>query len=438
MYTSYIGKKFLDYYKKEYDKPDDYSAEQFFDEVMFPIFFDDERHLMHVTNSPFFHKVTNEDLIKFGSKTLFQHWRFKNKIESGDYGGDVLVGYGSSDLTATTSGQLSDLNVEKEQEDAYLSWIGQALAVSVKSGIAILFDKREILMLIYRGWSQYSEFIKQTPGLKDKQIETWNGNYLTQMLNKTNESINSNEIEVETTLGKLAIQTVQWTKLIFELSKYFKNETLVTQVYLLSQTNVTIGVTTLFLREIYKMYELRDMIFINEKDTVLSDYQIERLMPFYSFKQACMQGTIGLRSVEPKGLRKYTPKGTLMYSSGSDVDIKKEINFFIYKLWIIAMLNKKELLDLSREFASMLKKAVDEKQSTIGRSKTIYQNLVKDIFDSKSSKQFIENMAELIDGSNGDMLRNLVEEAVLMPRDNFPLFLTLIKFEYTILSKKEN
>lgn len=436
MYTSYIGKKFLKYYKEEYNKPDSYSAEEFFDEIMFPLFFNDERHLMHVGNSPFFQKVAENDRKIFGSKTKAQYNRFKEKISSGDFGGEVLVGYGSSDISATTSGQLSDLNIEIHNEDVYLSWIGQALAVSVKGGIANLIDKKDVLLLIYQGWELYSKYLKQTPGLKDKQIETWNGNYLVQMLNNRNNEFDLQDIEIDETLGKMAIQTVQWTKLIFELCKYFKNEKIYSYVYVLSQTNTTIGMITIFLNEIQEMYELRDMLFIDEKNSVLSDSQIEKMLPFYSFKQACMQGTIGLKSIEPKGLRKYIPKGTFIYSQGIDIDIQKENNFHIYKLWIIAMLNKKELLDLSREFAAVLIKAV-KKIKDSNRSKTTDKQFIKELFECKSSKQFIDKTTELIDDNNSDILRQLVEEVILMPRDNFPLFITLIKFEYSILSNKE-
>ncbi len=51
MYTSYIGSKFLDLYNRR--TGNHYRAEEFFDKEMFPLFFDNTRHLMHVSNSPF-------------------------------------------------------------------------------------------------------------------------------------------------------------------------------------------------------------------------------------------------------------------------------------------------------------------------------------------------------------------------------------------------
>ncbi len=66
MYTSYIGKKFLELYNRKEGK--DYSAHTFFDEVFFPLFFDDEKHLMHVHGSTFFQKVGKDDFKNGASK----------------------------------------------------------------------------------------------------------------------------------------------------------------------------------------------------------------------------------------------------------------------------------------------------------------------------------------------------------------------------------
>jgi hypothetical protein len=59
MYTSYIGKKFLDAWNEREGKS--LTAREFFDNVLFPLFFDDERHLLHVSNSPFFQQLSAKD-----------------------------------------------------------------------------------------------------------------------------------------------------------------------------------------------------------------------------------------------------------------------------------------------------------------------------------------------------------------------------------------
>jgi len=438
MYTSYIGKKFLQYYKEEYNKPDSYTAEQFFDEIMFPLFFDDTRHLMHVSNSPFFQKPSEKNILEYGSKTLAQYNHFKNKINEGIYGFEILVGFGSNDVTTETSGQLSNIKFNYTKEDIYCSWIGQALSVIVKGGIAILFDQKDILLQIQKGWEHYSKYLKQTPGLKDKQIETWNGNFLALTLNNKNTQFDYSKIKYGEVQKNIAILTLNWTEIFFEITKYYKTNDLLIYVYLLSQTNNTYGYFILKLHEINKLYEFRDKYFISEKDSVLSDYEISKLEPYYNFREACKMGVIGLRSFEPKGLRQYISKGSMAFSQGKSIDIEKENNYYVYKLWIITMLNKKELLELSKQFAKLLVESVD----IINKNKkttTAYDNFVNELFESTSPKQFInkinDKINDLMNEDNKDILHNLVEEVILMPKDNFPLFITLIKFEFNYLNK---
>lgn len=436
MYTSYIGKKFLDYYKKEYQKPDDYTAERFFDEVMFPLFFDDEKHLMHVGNSPFFQKSTSIDINSYGTEAKAKYARFKSKLKDKDVGGEMLVGYGSSDLSATTSGQLSEMNIIIDREEIISSWIGQALAFGVSGGIAILIDKKELLLLLFHGWTEYRKLLKSTPSVKDRQIETWNGNYLKLKLNNSEMKISSSDLEIKETLGKIAIQTIDWSKLIFELTLKYPREIILAYCYILSQTNLTLGFINLFLPDIEEMWELKDKIFINNQDGELSDKLIDSLITQYSFRQACERGTIGLHSLEPKGLRQYMPKGSYQYSAGKELKIKDEkskIEFYLYKLWITAMLKKSELLDLAREIAKEIKQS---ESKNANRGKTTESKKSEDILDSYSKKMFIEKLELILNKDNADNFRNNLLAILELPQDVFPLFITLIKFEYSYLSNK--
>lgn len=51
MYTSYIGKKFLKLYNEK--ERLNLSAKDFFNTVLFPLFFNDDRHFMHIHGSTF-------------------------------------------------------------------------------------------------------------------------------------------------------------------------------------------------------------------------------------------------------------------------------------------------------------------------------------------------------------------------------------------------
>jgi hypothetical protein len=439
MYTSYIGKKFLTLYKEKENKPDDYSAKEFFDEVLFPIFFDDERHLMHVGNSPFFQKTKDEDNKKYGSKSKAQLANLHKKVESGIPSGSIYVGYGAEEIQATSSGQLTTMSLNIDSEEIYTSWIGQALAIGVNGGYVALIDEPEILFKIYTGWFEYRKYLSQTSSVKDKQIETWNGHWIYLTLNlKDSTEVDLTKIEVTEIAGNIAIPTKKWVNLIFTLSKKFQNKTLTIYAYTLSQTNVTLGFINVYLFEIKRLFELRDKIFINSNENILVDNDIETLETFYNFDTACKIGSIGLKSIEPRGLREFMPKGSTDYSQGKDykIDEKTIKSFHLYKLWIMAMLNKQELLKAAAEVASIL---VEMESINSERGKTTQSQSSKDILESKNIKSFIEGLNEIMKQENSELLKSVVREILLMPSDNFPLYITLIKFEYNYqnLNKKK-
>jgi len=195
------------------------------------------------------------------------------------------------------------------------------------------------------------------------------------------------------------------------------------------------------LPEIAEIYELRDKLFIDYKETILKDEQIEKLETFFTFKNACKLGSIGLKSIEPAELRDYMPKGSTEYARGEDYKFTNEnsyINYSLYKLWIIAMLNKTELLELATQLAQSLllleaKRRKDEKN----RGKTTLFQDIEEVKIAKNLRSFIDALTPLIECNNADLFANVVEQVLKMPVDNFPLFITLVRFEYAFLKSKE-
>jgi len=439
MYTSYIGKKFLKIYKEKESKSDQYSAKEFFDTELFPLFFQNGSHLMHVGNSPFFQKTKEEDNLKFGSKSLAQLNNLKKKIEAGIPSGSIYVGYGAEEILATSSGQLTSINTSIDENEIYSSWIGEALAIGINGGFVMLINEDEILYKIYKGWSHYRKFLLQTPNLKDKQIETWNGHWICLCLSQNNlNDIDYSKIETAEVVGNIAIPTIKWSQVLFVLAKKYPLKVLTVYAYALSQTNTTLGFINFYLPDIRRMYELRDKLFLNNEETVLNDKEIESLEPFYRFNEACKHGTIGLKSIEPRGLREFMSKGTVDYSSGKDykfIDEKSIIKYHLYKLWIIAMLNKTELLKLATDVSKALL-AHESQDSKENRGKSEKSNQVKEILDSKNLKNFIDGLTELVTKENADVFKEVVEQTLKMQSDNFPLFATLIRFEYTFIKTK--
>lgn len=443
MYTSYIGKKFLKLYKEKYQKLGDYSAQQFFDEIMFPLFFSHEQHLMHVSNSPFFQKPRQEDVDKCGSKSLAQYANLKNAIENEQPNMSIYVGFAAKDIVGTTSGQLTDMDFKTNAEDVYASWIGEALAIGVSGGYVMLIDEVEILSAIFEGWKHYRKYLQQTPNLKDKQIETWNGQWLCHCIGKRynkERPFDNFEIETAEVLGKLAIPTKQWSQIIFVLAQKYPERTLTSYAYNLSQTNTTLGFINLYLPEVSEIYDLRDKLFIDYKETILKDEQIEKLETFFTFKNACKLGSIGLKAIEPAKLREYMPIGSVEYAQGKEFKFSDEnsyINYSLYKLWMIAMLNKTELLDLASQLAGILVEMEAKKKDEGNRGKTTLSQDIEEVKNAKNLQNFIDALTSLMESSNADLFANVVGQVLKMPTDNFPLFATLVRFEYSFLKSKK-
>jgi hypothetical protein len=149
-------------------------------------------------------------------------------------------------------------------------------------------------------------------------------------------------------------------------------------------------------------------------------------------------GTIGLKAIEPRGLREFMPKGSVDFAQGKDFKFSDENSFQIfqlYQIWITAMLNKTELLQLASDVAKTL---IDLELNQPDRDKTkqTQNRTSKEVMDSKTIKDFIDGLVEIINNDNADTFKNVVEQILKMPSDNFPLFNTLIRFEYSYQKSK--
>lgn len=439
MYTSYIGKKFIKLYNER--EGTSLSAKEFFDKVFFNLFFNDEKHLLHVGNSPFFQKPTEEDIRKYGSKSLAQYNNLKSSIENDVPNMSNYVGSQAKDIAGTTSGQVTEMKVKTDQDEMYASWFGEALAIGVSGGYVMLIDEADVIWTLFQGWKYYRKYLTQTPNVKDKQIETWNGQWLWHCVRPYyNSEYPDDNLQVETSevQGNIAIPTQQWSKVIFVLAKKFPDKIITAYSYSLSQTNTTLGFINLYLPEVHKLFDLRDKLFV-EQGSILKEEEIETLSTFYNFKEACKLGTIGIKAMEPAKLREYMPKGSFLYAQGKEYKFSNEesfMNYQLFKIWIIAMLNKTELLNLASNMAGAL---LDLEKSD-DRGKKVFSTLSKEIRESGSLKKFIDKLAEVLEylPSNADIFKEVVEQALKMPSDNFPLFVTLIRFEYAYKKSKNN
>ena len=114
MIAATIGKIFLQAYNRKFGKH--YDAKTFFIEKHFPLFFDHEKYMQWVTNSPFVQGI------KKGVAPTAPEPREKLNvliriIEHRQADATIAIAYPSLEITATTSGQITNLRLPVSQED---------------------------------------------------------------------------------------------------------------------------------------------------------------------------------------------------------------------------------------------------------------------------------------------------------------------------------
>ena len=436
MISATIGKIFLDAYNKKYGTQ--YDAKTFFVEVYHPLFFDSNKYLQWVQNSPFVQ-------MKKGKKveTLTPDERkeklhdFTKKVEDcRDPDASIALGYPASEEKeyATTSGQVTNINLAIKKENIFLSWLGSSLGVGLQGGLSILFSNAEILLDLYDGWKLYRSTLTENETLKGNQINTWNGQWLTHRYDAKSfhhEQPMAEFTPFESTKEGLSVATQSWTKILISISRHFTNPQMMGYVYNLGQTNTTIGFIPFSLDHIRKPLQLYTKFFgIEEGGKAEHLWGTEK-----GFRLCCQKGVIGIEAMQPKGLRQYmTP------DKGKDIripkyDEKQIINFHTYQIWLLAMLNNEELWTKSIEFAQTLQAYVNKDK----KLSTKRGNMVKNILASTSKKNFLLALSEI--ASDVESFNKIEENAKIihmMPTDNVPYYLTLIRFHYAGLSNKNN
>ena len=355
------------------------------------------------------------------------------KIEESEADASIARGYASLDVTATTSGQVTDLKLPNSQEEIYTSWIGDALGIGVQGGFSILFSNKEILLDIFEGWKLYRTSLNETTMLKGNQINTWNGQWLSHYYDTREYDADMplagyNPFNVNKD-GIISIDTQTWTKILIGISKKYRNAQILGYIYSIGQTNTTIGFIPFNLNQIRRPIHLYEKIF-----GMSNGRNAESLWgTAIGFKTACTYGAIGIKAMEPKGLRDYVcSKGDKVPKQPKTPKNEDEqINFNVYKIWILAMLNNDDLWEKSQELAELLNEASYNKDKSIS---TKPKNLVEAMLNATNKKLFVEAATEVIPFINKiDEFKGIVKEIHSMPTDNVPYFLTLLRFQYKTL-----
>lgn len=436
MIAANIGRIFLDAYNEKFKS--NFSAKEFFVEKYYEIFFNHNKYMMSAGNSPLENPKISWDKMRSGQipyetieKRNDRFTKTVDKIDAGPADASIAIGFPTLDLTATTSGQVTNLDLPIKTDDIYLSWIGSGLGIGVQSGLSLLFSNKQILLDLFEGWQLYREYLNKTPGLRGNQINTWNGQWIAHRYNKQaydplNPTASSNFFGTMKD-GGMEVNTQSWTKVLVGIARNYPDTSLTAYVYSLGQTNITVGFVPFELPRIRQPFELYAKYF-----GTMHNEQVEQLFgTAMGFTKACQMGAIGVNALEPKGFKDCLDKGIVPKYNSTDEE--KTINYNSYQIWLLAMLNNEQLWEKSQKIAVTL----NDYSRSDKNAKKVKSQEVSNLLTSVNKKQFIESLTNIVNDSTETMqLAEIAELVHTMPVDNVPYFLTLIRFQYAVENKK--
>ena len=435
MITATIGKIFLEAYNKKHST--NYDAKSFFVDVYHPLFFDSNKYLQWVTNSPFVQMKKGqkvETLTSNERKEKLQDFIAKVDV-SRSPDSSIAPGFPASEEKefATTSGQVTNLDLSVSKDDYYLSWIGSSLGIGLQGGFSILFSNPEILLDIFEGWKLYRKALDEDQKLKGNQVNTWNGQWLTHRYDKGNyfaEQPMAGFSPFETSKeGMMSIATQTWTKLLIGITRQFSSPKMMGYVYNFGQTNTTLGFIPFNLEHIRRPIELYQKLFGEDEGRKAEElWGTEK-----GLRACCQKGAIGIEAMQPKGLKQYmiADKGAKM----PKYDEKQIISFHTYQIWLLAMLNNQEMWDKSLEFAKALKSYAESGK----KGRTTNSRQIDEVLGATNKRSFMEALSNIASDIAGiESIQDIAMTVNSMPTDNVPYFLTLVRFHAAALNNPNN
>ena len=461
MITVNTGRTFLKAWNEKNNK--ELTAKEFFEDEFLEIFYNHPKYLMSGGNSPLENpkiswqkgdRPSPENRKERILKTI-------EKIESKAFDASIALGFQASDDGGfqPTSGLITDIPNQYTIEDKYYSWIGAGLSLGVAGGFSILLDNPDILLKTFEGWKVYRQFLNDPTleKLAGNKITSWNGQWLSYAFSKDyrphfDYATLDNLGFFKHTQTETVIETVKWSRLFFNLSTQYPNQTITGYVFGFGQMNKTLGFFP------FRFQQARKIILFYQKlfgeNAALKDSRYYENMYGVHIKRACELGALGIQALEPEGLRKYFDADKMPNLNKSKVSRKKDqsdddfelavqeaeqkdyenkiIPFRIYKTWLLAMItkNKEEMSDYTQQIA----KAIYEYRAGDKKGSTKRTNIVSNqLLASKSKKGFLEALTEIIkevEDANLEIFKELRDRVHLMNNEDFGYFVILLKFDY--------
>jgi|GEM_PF-704307 len=453
MYNLEIGRRVLALYNK--DKPQALTAKAFFDEVMFPVFFDtddDPLHLMQVGNSSFFQAYPQKD--RKAGKSLGAHKHERHQLLVADVAagkkavsGAIAVGYPASGPAENTAGQVSHIRQLLDAETIALTWIGAASGIGLAGGVNILIDNADILDHIMNGWSYYRRFLDENTTFKGRQIETWNGLWLVygfgapdleESFRRLMDKLPEHQGVTAKKESNLA-ERPDWFRMFLNLANNGSlPERMQAYAYKFGQMNTTLGFLNIELQPVKNLRDIFSKILhaTYPDQYGYSDGQEELRKIFqahYTLADMIALGGISIRTLRPAKVEAFMKENK---PSKSDNNPNYKL---LIKSWIIAMLNNDELADLARDLGLALRNIETNSRETAttkieallnAASKAAFINAANDLKEHKGVIDAKETAKEHIDAAVQVLKKaeNAVQRKI--PSDQLQLFKALTKSDY--------
>ncbi len=441
MITAIIGRRFLELHNQE--RGTNLSAKDFFDTVYFPLFYGHPKYMQWVGNSPFVQmKKGQKPHLLTQVERIEKLDNLSRKIGEGEIDASTAIGYPASNTEkfATTSGQVTNVEMPVDEETAYASWIGSGLGIGI-GGITALFDHPIILNAIFDGWYHYRDDLNDAAytGIPGNKINAWNSHWLTHSFGSNYRAGDSRfgfppPFEPEKDSDELSVKRLYWLKILLAIAKRLPDTKLTGYLYHYDKTNKTYGFIPFDLSQIRRPSDLYIKLF-GEYAYQRDGAKVEALYgSAHSFQRICQMGVVGVAALEPKGLRDLIPSGrsevkNFKYDS---TNVDSQLTFNTYITWLLAMLNNDEFWDEAGRAADLLLRyeTVTKRKKDLS---TLSSNQVEKVRNAAGKKQFLDALAIIMENATVDMLNDLetfAEKIHKLPNDNFPYFQTLIRLRY--------
>jgi hypothetical protein len=442
MIISYYGKKFLKKFNEVENK--NLTPKEFFINIFYPLFFDNEKTLIYIKNSPFNQEnpVAKKNRETPEGREIILG-EFFNKIKKGKSDSSMFVGGYADGLIEATSFNLSlDYKHIIDENEIYYSWIGYALSLYF-NGISFLFDNENILYDIYLGWQKYRELISEDlyKEYKGREIIKWNTHWLKYKYDEYSEN-GFNPFKENYDFKKHILKSTSWVKLLFYVSRKYSNEFINAYAYRIDRTNNTYGNISIQLK---KIEEFRNFCveYFGKNEFLNSSALYEKIYgTAYSMEKICEFGSIGLTALKPKLLQLEEKQHK---DNNDQKDIKNlykniEENESIYKYYntyLMATLNlkniEKDVIEIAKSlyaFQSITRK--NEGMHLVEKllTSTNWNNFLKTITEMKAVCD-AENLQE-----NGEVLDKLMGLCI-SDESKLSNVILLVKFNFHTISLKE-